>query len=78
MPCYTYDHLLILADPYTLPLHNLHILQPTQDFVLDLELGRHVKLCTLLNLERLVLESRLGTFSAEINGNRRPALAVHS
>ncbi len=77
VPFTTYNHLLVLADSNTLPLHNLNILQTAQDFMLDLELGRHVELCPLFDLEWLILQGRLRTFGAEIDSDRRTTLTLH-
>lgn len=71
-----YNHLLILADRKALPLDDLDVMQATQDFVLDLELGRHGELGAFLNLEGLVLELGLCAFHGKIDGVRRSSFGI--
>jgi hypothetical protein len=73
----TYNHLLVLRYPNALPLHNLHILQPRQNLMLDSKLRRHGERRALLNLEWLVLESSLGALGAKIDGYWWATLRVH-
>lgn len=73
----THNHLLVLADPDALPLHNLHVLQTREDLVLHLELRNHCELGALLDLERLVLQGRLSTLLGKINCDRWAALGIH-
>jgi hypothetical protein len=68
---------LILADPNTLALDNLDVVQTRQNLMLDLELRCHAELGTLLDLERLVLESGFRAFFGEINGDGWAAFGVH-
>lgn len=63
------DHLLVLADSDTLSLDNLDVLKARENLVLDLELGDHGELSSLLDLEWLVLQGGLGSFSREVNGH---------
>ena len=63
------DHLLVLADSDTLSLDNLDVLKAREDLVLDLELGDHGELSSLLDLEWLVLQGRLRSFSREVDGH---------
>jgi hypothetical protein len=68
---------LILADPNTFALDNLDVVQTRQNLMLDLELRCHAELGTLLDLERLVLESGFRAFCGEINGDWWAAFGVH-
>lgn len=71
------NHLLILAHANAFALDNLDVLQATQDLVLHLELGRHVELGALLNLERLLLQRSFGALLGQVDGDRRSALGLH-
>jgi len=71
------NHLLILANPNTLPLHNLYIVQTRQNLMLHLELRSHVELGTLLDLERLVFESLLCILGREIDGDGWLTFGIH-
>lgn len=73
----THNHLLVLANPDTLPLHNLNVLETRQNLMLNLELGNHGELGALLDLERLVLQGILGTLLGKINCDRWAALGIH-
>ena len=73
VPLGTYDHLRVLAHSDALSLDNLHIVQPTQDLVLDLERSNHGKLGTFLDLEGLVLERVLTARLLEVDGDGRAA-----
>lgn len=50
----THNHLLILANSNSLPLHDLHIVQSTQNLMLNLELRSHAELDSLLYSEWLL------------------------
>lgn len=69
----TYDHLTVLGNLDSLALHNLHVVQPTQDLVLHLERGGHGELGALLDLEGLVLKRRLGAGRRQVDGHGRAA-----
>lgn len=69
----TYNHLTILRNLDPLALHNLHIVQPTQNLVLHLERGGHGELGALLDFEGLVLERGLGAGRRQFDGHGRAA-----
>ncbi len=73
----TYDHFTVLANPDSLALHDLDVLQTAEDLVLDLESGPHGELGSLLDLERVVLEGGLATGGREVDRHGRPAGSLH-
>ena len=52
-------------------------MQTAKDLVLDLELGAHGELGTLLDLEWVVLEGRLAALLREVDGHGVTAVRVH-
>jgi hypothetical protein len=52
----TYKHLLILANPNTLALDNLEVLEAAQNIVVDLKGNLNTKVGALLDCEGLVLQ----------------------
>lgn len=52
-------------------------METAKNLVLDLELGAHGELGTLLNVKGLVLESGLTTRGREVDGDRRASRRVH-
>ncbi len=75
--CIAANHLLVLANSDALSLDDLHILKTRQDLVLDLELGNHGELGSLLDLEWFILESGLGAWGGEVNSHWWTAGGVH-
>lgn len=73
----TYKHLLVLGNTNALPLNNLHIVQSTQNLVLDAELRLHGELGSLLDAEGVVLEGLQSTGSGEVNADGIAARGVH-
>lgn len=71
------DHLGVLGDLDTLALDNLNVVQTGQNFVLDLELGAHGELGTLLDLEGLIFEGGLGACGGEVDSDGVSAGRVH-
>ena len=59
--CVAANHFRVLGDLDALALDDLDVVETAQNLVLDLELGAHCELGALLNLERLILQSRLAT-----------------
>lgn len=74
---HAYNHLGILGNLDTLSLDHLNVVKTAQNLVLNLELGAHGELGTLLDLERLVLEAALTAGSGEIDGNGWATGRVH-
>lgn len=52
-------------------------MQTAQDLVLDLELGAHGELGTLLDLERVLLEGLFAAGDREVNGDGVAARSLH-
>lgn len=73
-----YNHLRVLGDADALALDDLDVVEATQDLMLDLELGAHGKLGTLLDLEGLVLEGGLAAGLREVDGDGTATGRVHS
>ena len=73
----THNHLRVLGDPDALSLNDLNVVETAEDLVLDLELGAHGELGSLLDCEGLVLEGVLAAGSGEVNGDGVAAGRVH-
>jgi len=73
----TYNHLGILANPDTLALHNLDVVETAENLVLDLESSDHGELGTLLDLEGLILEGELAAGLGQIDSDGIAAGALH-
>lgn len=71
------NHLRVLGDSDTLSLDDLDVVKTAENLVLDLELGAHGELGTLLDVERLVLEGGLASGGREIDGDGRATRRVH-
>ena len=71
------QHLLILTYPNALALHDLHIMQPRQNLMLNLELRRHGELCPLFDLEGVVFQSGQSTRGTEVDGDGGAVGRVH-
>lgn len=71
------NHLGVLGDSDTLSLDDLDVVKTAENLVLDLELGAHGELGTLLDVERLILEGGLASGGREIDGDGRAARRVH-
>lgn len=71
------NHLRVLGDSDTLSLDNLNVVKTTENLMLDLELGAHGELSTLLDVEGLVLEGGLASRGREIDGDGRTTGGVH-
>lgn len=52
----THDHLRVFGDLQPFPLHDLDIVQATENLMLNFELGAHRELGAFLDLEGLVLK----------------------
>lgn len=74
----TAQHLLILADPDTLTLDDLQVLETAQNFVVDLEGNLDVELGALLNLERLILEAVDRARGGQVDDNIFTAVDLQS
>lgn len=74
----TYQHLLVLADPDSLPLHNLQVLQTAQHLVVHLEHDLDAERGALLDGERLVLEVVERAGRRQLNHHVRPSLDFQS
>ena len=71
------NHLRILGDSDTLSLDNLNVVKTAENLMLDLELGAHGELGTLLDVEGLVLEGGLASRGRESDGDGRTTRGVH-
>jgi hypothetical protein len=71
------NHLRVLRDSDTLSLDDLDVVKTAKNLMLDLELGAHGELGTLLDVERLVLKGGLAAGGREIDGDGRTAGRVH-
>lgn len=65
----TYEHLLVLADPDSLALDHLQVLQPAQHLVMHLKNSFCAELGSFLDRERLVLQLIQGVRPGEVDGD---------
>ncbi len=63
------QHLRVLADPDTLPLHDLDVRQPADNLVLDLERDDHGELGSFLDREGLVLQRSLAAGGRQVDSD---------
>ena len=74
-PCnFTHQHLLIFSDLDALSLNDLEVLETTQDFMLDLEVGLHAELGAFLDNEGLIFERFHAAWRSEVDDEVRAAL----
>jgi hypothetical protein len=73
----TSNHLLILANSNTFPLHNLHIVQSRKYLMLNLEFSDHRELSSFLDLKGLILQGVLGSFGGEVYGDGWAPFGFH-
>lgn len=74
----THQHLLILGNSHTLPLHNLQILQPTQNLMLHDERSLDTEHGSLLDLEGFVFQGLDSTGFGEVDFDVRATFDFES
>lgn len=74
----TSQHLLILANPDTLSLHDLQVLQTAQNLMVDLEGNLDTECGAFLDGEGLVFQSFEGTGGGEIDDDVRTVFHLES